>query len=183
MGCLSGSALTFGGRHALSRVEEIYVSILSSMEVYKMGFGSTGAMVTAPLDDLKCIEMQIKWADSMSPGKFSHGKNRPDCSGKDVRHFEFEPQSSIIEYEVGDVLEILPGQSPAAIDAFIQRCGLNPEAFITVCSKSTETQLRDSKVPIKLRSFVELTMDVASASPRRYFFEIKTAVFDWTYDE
>lgn len=29
-------------------------------------------------------------------------------------------------------------------------------------------------VPIKLKSFVNLTMDVASASPRRYFFEART---------
>lgn len=32
-------------------------------------------------------------------------------------------------------------------------------------------QLNATEVPIKLRTFVELTMDVASASPRRYFFE------------
>jgi hypothetical protein len=34
-----------------------------------------------------------------------------------------------------------------------------------------ENQLLDTLVPIKLKTFVELTMDVASASPRRYFFE------------
>lgn len=28
-------------------------------------------------------------------------------------------------------------------------------------------------VPIKLKTFVELNMDVASASPRRYFFEAR----------
>ncbi|CAL5324842.1 unnamed protein product [Camellia sinensis] len=136
--------------------------------------------------DLKCIEMEIERARSMSPGKFSHDKNRPECfldmiknhpltiagSGKDVRHFEFEPVSSIIEYEVGDVLEILPGQNPAAIDAFIQHCNLNPETYITVHPRGAENHLLDSKVPIKLKTFVELTMDVASASPRRYFFEV-----------
>jgi hypothetical protein len=31
----------------------------------------------------------------------------------------------------------------------------------------------DYKVPIKLKTFVELTMDIASASPRRYFFEAR----------
>lgn len=31
-----------------------------------------------------------------------------------------------------------------------------------------------AKVPIKLKAFVALTMDVASASPRRYFFEART---------
>ena len=39
-----------------------------------------------------------------------------------------------IEYEVGDIVEVLPSQSPIAIDTFIQRCNLNPESFITVCS-------------------------------------------------
>lgn len=28
-------------------------------------------------------------------------------------------------------------------------------------------------IPMKLKSFVSLTMDVASASPRRYFFEAR----------
>lgn len=37
-----------------------------------------------------------------------------------------------IEYEVGDVLEILPSQSPEAIDAFMTRCNLNPESYIIV---------------------------------------------------
>lgn len=41
----------------------------------------------------------------------------------------------LIDYEIGDVLEVLPGQSSAAVDAFIQRCNLNPESYITVgCS-------------------------------------------------
>ncbi|KAI3462527.1 hypothetical protein Pfo_019190 [Paulownia fortunei] len=137
--------------------------------------------------DLKYLEMQIERARSMTPGKFS-GKNRPDCflnmtknhllsraeSGKDVRHFEFEAVSSSINYDVGDVLEVLPGQSPAAVDAFIQRCNLNPESYITVQPRDKENNgfLDPSLFPVKLKSFVELTMDVASASPRRYFFEV-----------
>ena len=28
-------------------------------------------------------------------------------------------------------------------------------------------------IPVKLKTFVELTMDIASASPRRYFFEVR----------
>jgi hypothetical protein len=34
-----------------------------------------------------------------------------------------------------------------------------------------------SRMPVKLRTFVELTMDVASASPRRYFFEARCCMF------
>ncbi|KAL2250757.1 UNVERIFIED_CONTAM: NADPH-dependent diflavin oxidoreductase 1 [Sesamum indicum] len=97
--------------------------------------------------ELKYLETQVERARSMTPGKFS-GNDRPDCflkmtknrllsrpdSGKDVRHFEFDAVSSSIDYEVGGVLEVLPGQSPAALDAFIRRCSLNPESYITVMS-------------------------------------------------
>lgn len=37
-----------------------------------------------------------------------------------------------IEYDAGDVLEILPGQDSAAVDAFIRRCDLDPDSFISV---------------------------------------------------
>ncbi|KAF5185896.1 Sulfite reductase [NADPH] flavoprotein alpha-component [Thalictrum thalictroides] len=83
----------------------------------------------------------------------------------------------IHQYQVGDVLEILPSQNPSAVEAFIQRCNLNPDLYITVQPNETENGIPNIpsdalRGPVKLRSFVELTMDVASASPRRYFFEI-----------
>ncbi|KAL6519569.1 multidrug-resistance type transporter [Orobanche hederae] len=137
--------------------------------------------------DMNDLEMQIERVRSMIHGKVS-GKNRPDCflkmtknyllsradSEKDVRHLEFEAVSSSIDYEVGDVLEILPGQSPAVVDAFLQRCNLNPESYITVQPTDEESHglLNPSLCLVNLKSFVELTMDVASASPRRYFFEV-----------
>ncbi|XP_038697915.1 NADPH-dependent diflavin oxidoreductase 1 isoform X2 [Tripterygium wilfordii] len=140
--------------------------------------------------DIECMEKQIETARSMHPGKLSHAGKRPDCflkmiknqfltragCGKDVRHFEFEQVSSLVEYEVGDVVEVLPSQNSEAIDCFMQRCGLNPDAMITVQPREVEndldTQIISLKVPVKLKTFVELTMDVASASPRRYFFEV-----------
>ncbi|GKA47912.1 NADPH-dependent diflavin oxidoreductase 1 isoform X1 [Tanacetum coccineum] len=101
----------------------------------------------------------------------NHPISRAGC-GKDVR----PAFSSTIEYEVGDVLEILPGQSPEAIDAFMKRCNLNPESYIVIAPRNKEDNLENGEralnVPIKLRRFVELTMDIASASPRRYFFEV-----------
>ncbi|KAI3857634.1 hypothetical protein MKW98_028898 [Papaver atlanticum] len=141
--------------------------------------------------DFDYAERQIMRARSMSPGKLFHNENRPPCflqmiknqqltnvgSEKDVRHFEFEAVSSTIKYQAGDVLEILPGQDPVAVDAFIHRCNLNPEMFIMVQAIDSENGALDSAIdsqsgPIKLKTFVELTMDVASASPRRYFFEV-----------
>ncbi|XP_031105689.1 NADPH-dependent diflavin oxidoreductase 1-like isoform X1 [Ipomoea triloba] len=140
--------------------------------------------------DLNFIEKQIVRARSMFPGTHS-GKNQPDCflrmvkndplskvgCGKDVRHFELEPVSSSIQYEVGDVLEVLPGQSAASVDAFIKRCNLNPDSYIRVQPRDKDQSPADNTIstvmlPVRLRTFVELTMDIASASPRRYFFEI-----------
>lgn len=141
--------------------------------------------------DLKCTEMQIATARRMSPAKFSRDKCRPDCflklvknqpltkegCGRDVRHFEFEFVSSVVEYEVGDNVEVLPGQDPALVDAFIQRCNLDPEAFITVhpveMVNYLDAHANAIATPIKLKSFVSLTMDVVSASPRHYFFEAR----------
>jgi sulfite reductase alpha subunit-like flavoprotein len=39
----------------------------------------------------------------------------------------------VVEYQIGDVLEVLPGQNPAVVDAFIKRCKLDPDSYITVC--------------------------------------------------
>ncbi|KAM1015723.1 hypothetical protein ACFX13_046224 [Malus domestica] len=97
--------------------------------------------------DLNHMALQIERARRMSPLKFS--LDRPDCilklvknepltkSGckdEEVHYFEFEFVSSPIPYEGGDVLEVLPSQSSAAVDAFILRCNLDPESFITVMS-------------------------------------------------
>ncbi|XP_058078340.1 NADPH-dependent diflavin oxidoreductase 1-like isoform X2 [Magnolia sinica] len=115
--------------------------------------------------DLKCIEMQIGRARSMSPGVLSRDDNRPQCF-----------LQMHVEYQVGDVLEVLPSQDPTSVDAFIQRCNLNPDTYIRVQPRSVEEHLPDTpnvlRDPVKLRTFVELTMDIASASPRRYFFEV-----------
>lgn len=56
-----------------------------------------------------------------------------------------------LQYEIGDVLEILPGQDSAAVDAFIQRCNLDPDSFITVSNSvlvNINVVLRSSSVSI-----------------------------------
>ncbi|KAH9691147.1 NADPH-dependent diflavin oxidoreductase 1 [Citrus sinensis] len=73
--------------------------------------------------DLEGIRMQLETARSMSAGKLSNYNNKAVCFLK-----------MAIEYEVGDVLEVLPSQDPAAVDTFIQRCNLDPDALITVMS-------------------------------------------------
>ncbi|KAF6149840.1 hypothetical protein GIB67_010914 [Kingdonia uniflora] len=139
--------------------------------------------------DLKYVEMQIENARSMSPQNLGHDRRKPHCllqmimnkqltkvnCGRDVCHFELETLSYDIAYQVGDVLEILPSQNPIPVEAFIQRCNLNTDSYITVEPKSVQTGIPDisiSRTPIKLRTFVELAMDITSASSRRYFFEV-----------
>ncbi|KAI3667033.1 hypothetical protein L6452_42075 [Arctium lappa] len=173
---------------------DIFVSDVKTLDQPKLdityldsdgGYSQSSAQI-----DLKSLEKEILRSRSMLSGKKSKDKSKPDCflqmvknhrisregCSKDVRHFEFEALSSTVEYEVGDVLEILPVQSPEAIDAFMKRCNLNPELYIIVKPRNKPDCLENgesaSKVPIKLKRFVELTMDVASASPRRYFFEV-----------
>lgn len=150
-----------------------------------------GNLNFASIPDVKLLEIQIESTRFILPGKIS-GKYSPDCflkmvkndplskagCGKDVRHFEFEAVSSTIKYEVGDVVHILPGQDTADVDAFINRCNLNAESYIRVQPKDNKENeqsydLRNTlRVPVRLKTFVELAMDVASASPRRYFFEV-----------
>lgn len=100
-------------------------------------------------------------------------------SERDVQHIEFDLGCSGIHYEAGDVLEVMPRQNAVAVDAFIKRCCLDPDAYITVEATNSSKPFQGidkeslpSQTPVKLRTLVESTMDIASASPRRYFFEV-----------
>ncbi|KAJ4780650.1 NADPH-dependent diflavin oxidoreductase 1 [Rhynchospora pubera] len=144
------------------------------------------------ISDLKDMKNMIERARSMSPSLHGHDHGEPHYllkmvtnkqlskgdDGRDVRQFVLEPLASVVEYQVGDVLEVLPGQNPAFVDAFIKRCKLDPDSYITIEPWSGERDAMDSYVngssdhPIQLRTFVSRAMDVASASPRRYFFEV-----------
>lgn len=133
----------------------------------------------------------IERARSISPALKFHKDGEPqymlkmvtnqrltnEGSDRDVRHFELEDPSSAISYQVGDALEILPSQNPSAVNAFIERCNLDPDCYITIRAKGGDQGSKGSTVNgltdrIKLKTFVALAMDVASASPRRYFFEV-----------
>ncbi|XP_044413989.1 NADPH-dependent diflavin oxidoreductase 1 [Triticum aestivum] len=133
--------------------------------------------------DISDSKILIEKARSMSPALKCHNSREPQHmlqmvtnqrltkgdTDRDVRHFELEDRRSAISYQVGDVLEILPSQNPSLVDDFIKRCNLDPDCYITVRTKDGDKVPKD---PIKLKTFVALTMDVTSASPRRYFFEV-----------
>lgn len=140
---------------------------------------------------LKDFEKMVEGARSMSPAKHLYNDNRPHYflqmvknqrlnkagEDRDVRHFEFIASPSEIRYHAGDILEILPSQNSVAVDSFIQRCNLDPNCYIKVQQNADGKQTPYSQVDdltnfVRLKTFVALTMDIASASPRRYFFEV-----------
>jgi hypothetical protein len=50
--------------------------------------------------------------------------------------------------------------------------------FIQIQAKSGDKISKSLTDRLKLKTFVALTMDIASASPRRYFFEARSQYFE-----
>ncbi|EFJ14983.1 hypothetical protein SELMODRAFT_119211 [Selaginella moellendorffii] len=90
---------------------------------------------------------------------------------QDVRHLEFDLGGSGLEYAPGDVLGVFPAQSEEAVSRFMERCGLDEAALVSV-EPANAVEGYQSVAPITLRTLVEAVMDISSASPRRYFFEV-----------
>uniref|UniRef100_A0A7I4EI93 FAD-binding FR-type domain-containing protein n=1 Tax=Physcomitrium patens TaxID=3218 RepID=A0A7I4EI93_PHYPA len=100
---------------------------------------------------------------------------------QDVRHIELDLGSSGAQYVPGDILTLLPSQKLASVDKFLQRCGLDGDTFVTVEANDSDVctiaQAEDVETVCKptavlLKTIVEALMDIDSASPRRYFFEV-----------
>ncbi|KAL6614567.1 hypothetical protein ACP70R_036837 [Stipagrostis hirtigluma subsp. patula] len=164
------------------------LNILGDAKVQVMYYSSDEVPLGSKTSDPRKL---IESTRSMSPALQFHDDGEPhymlqmvknqrltkEDSDRDVRHFELEDPSSAISYKTGDVLEVLPSQDPSAVDAFIERCNLDPDCYITIRPKNgdkvSKGAVANSLIDrIKLKTFVALTMDVASASPRRYFFEV-----------
>lgn len=172
----------------ISDINDASLSILGDPKVHVIYYSSNEVPQDSTLSDPNKI---ISSARSMSPALQFHDdgelpymlqmvKNQrltEECSDRDVRHFELDDPSSAISYKIGDALEILPSQTPSAVDAFIERCNLDPDCYVTIQVRSgdkvSKGSLKNGLIDrIKLKTFVALTMDIASASPRRYFFEV-----------
>ncbi|KAJ7526231.1 hypothetical protein O6H91_17G089100 [Diphasiastrum complanatum] len=98
---------------------------------------------------------------------------------QDVRHIEFDLRGSGVQYSPGDVIGMMPIQNAKAVEDFLKRCDLDPDAFVSVEATGTFfPPTRGNNVNIgeislvRIRAFVEFVMDVDSASPRRYLFEV-----------
>jgi sulfite reductase alpha subunit-like flavoprotein len=84
-------------------------------------------------------------------------------------------------YAPGDILTLLPSQNQESIDKFLGRCGLDGDSFVTVeatdsdvctITEADNVGFTSKKTAVPVRTIVEALMDIDSASPRRYFFEV-----------
>ncbi|KAL2609095.1 hypothetical protein R1flu_027668 [Riccia fluitans] len=97
---------------------------------------------------------------------------------QDVRHIEFDLGPDAVKYYPGDILTVIPWQNPEDVDAFLRRLSLDGDAYVTVEAAQSERlcSWNDPQLlqldPVKVRTLVEGVLDVSSASPRRYFFEV-----------
>ena len=79
-------------------------------------------------------------------------------------------------YSPGDILHTWPQQNPALLAAFYERCHLDPEAAVRVEAAdvaSTNGGPGGEPRAVTVRALVSECLDVTSASPRRYFFEVR----------
>lgn len=94
---------------------------------------------------------------------------------KSFFHFICYQLLVIFDLLMGEAQVILCSLDIAAVLFILNngQCILFQVHPIGIESHHRDAEGTDSKVPIKLKTFVELTMDIASASPSRYFFEAR----------
>jgi len=98
-----------------------------------------------------------------------------DDAVKEVRHLEFKSQDSReMKYEAGDVLGITPHSinvDDARLLSLIGRLKMDPEAWVRVYPSSTP-EMKHVVPSVRLKHLIAGAIDIHSASPRRYFFEV-----------
>lgn len=93
---------------------------------------------------------------------------------RDVRHIVLDLGESGIKYALGDSVAIMPSQDKKFVNAFLRRCCLDPDALVLVEATKVYDGFSDtiSRKPVTVGTIVESVLDIASASPRRYMFEV-----------
>ncbi|GFR48013.1 hypothetical protein Agub_g9842 [Astrephomene gubernaculifera] len=111
---------------------------------------------------------------------------------QDTRHIELDLDGSGLSYEPGDLVAILPMTATVAVDAFLQRLGLDGEAWVRLEAAEEQQQQRPQQSPdddavthgscgageaapcvvARVRSLVQGCLDIAGASPRRFLFQV-----------
>ncbi len=104
----------------------------------------------------------MKQNDRMtSPGHF-----------QDVRHLILDVPG--LHYSPGDAIALCPRQSEDSIDTFLKRFNLDGESVISIEEENitSEGPSLNGIKKAKLRDVIASSLDVSSAPPRRYFFEV-----------
>lgn len=94
---------------------------------------------------------------------------------QDVRLLDLDLGGSGLQYQPGDVIAVWPQQREGSVGAFMQRCGLDPDAWVRVeaahaAGGGADGGARVAAV-VRVGALVAGALDVDSASPRRALFE------------
>ncbi|CAI5498010.1 unnamed protein product [Closterium sp. Naga37s-1] len=90
---------------------------------------------------------------------------------QDVRHIELNTHGGP-EYSPGDVLHVFPSQPRSAVLALLHHCHLHPHTRVLVRPAGDPSSSPAEATPVSLLALVAATVDMNSASPRAYFFEV-----------
>ncbi|GJP41312.1 hypothetical protein CLOM_g978 [Closterium sp. NIES-68] len=90
---------------------------------------------------------------------------------QDVRHIELNTHGGP-EYSPGDVLHVFPSQPRSAVLALLHRCNLHPHMQVVVRAAGLTPSSPAPARSMSLLSLIAATLDINSASPRAYFFEV-----------
>lgn len=92
---------------------------------------------------------------------------------RNVCHIEFDLANSGISYTPGDALAVMPSQDENSVGIFLRRCSIDPDALVLVeAANAQEETFELHGKPVSVGALVAAVMDIGSASPRRYFFEV-----------
>ncbi len=102
---------------------------------------------------------------------------------QDVRLLDFDLGDSGVAFAPGGVLALWPQQPAAAVAAFLARAGLDTDAWVAVepaplseePSASTDGAQPPPRAALRVGALVAGALDVASAPPRRVFFQALAA--------
>lgn len=97
---------------------------------------------------------------------------------QDVRHLEFQLGEDGPQFQPGDVLAIMPRQPKPAVEQFLERCGLDPQAWVRVEPAEQLGKEGGGEGPplasatVQIGPLVAGALDINGASPRRFFFQV-----------
>ncbi|EIE26765.1 riboflavin synthase domain-like protein [Coccomyxa subellipsoidea C-169] len=91
---------------------------------------------------------------------------------QDTRHIEVDLGDSGLAYQPGDLLAVFPQQRESALQDFLHRTRLDPDDWVRIQPADPAARVASADVEVRVAALVAGVMDVAGASPRRFFFEV-----------